>query len=121
MRIAVASQNFRTVTSHVGRTRRFFVFEAIPGEPAREVDRLNMPKGMAVHDYHGEGPHPLDEVEAIIAGSVGKGFVERMGARGIAAVATSETNPALAAQAFVENRLLPAAPHDHDEAECSKK
>lgn len=119
MRIAVASQNFRTVTSHVGRTRRFFIFEAMPGEPAREIDRLDMPKGMALHDYHGDGPHPLDSVEVIIAGSVGAGFVDRMAARGITAVATSMTDPALSAQAFAEGRLPPAAPHDHDEGSCA--
>lgn len=118
MRIAVASQNFRTVTSHVGRTRRFFIFEAEPGAAAREVDRLDMPKEMALHNYAGDGTHPLYEVDAIIAGSVGDGFVARMGARGIAAVATSETDPALAAQAFVEGHLPAPAPHDHDEGAC---
>lgn len=113
MRIAVASQNFRTVTGHVGRTRRFFVFEAVAGEPAREIDRLDMPKEMALHEYHGEGPHPLYEVEVIIAGSVGPGFADRMGARGIKGVATSETDPAEAARAFVEGRLeeLPVEEH----------
>lgn len=113
MRIAVASQNFRTVTSHVGRTRRFFIFEASPGQPAREVDRLDLPKGMALHDFHGEGPHPLYDVEAILAGSVGDGFAARMAARGIRAVATSEPDPATAARAFVEGRLAPASPHGH--------
>lgn len=119
MRIAVASQNFRTVTSHVGRARRFFLFEARPGEPAREVGRLDLPKGMALHDFHGEGDHPLYAVGAIVAGSVGEGFVRRMAARGVTAVATAETDPATAARAFVEGRLPPAAPHEHDEAGCS--
>ncbi|TCO71599.1 NifB/NifX family molybdenum-iron cluster-binding protein [Rhodovulum euryhalinum] len=119
MRIAVASQNFRNVTSHVGRTRRFFIFEAVPGEPAREVDRLDLPKDMSIHEFRGEGHHPLYDVAAIIAGSVGDGFARRMAARGIAAVATSETDPAAAALAFVEGRLAPGAPHDHDDAGCS--
>ncbi|SIO45829.1 Predicted Fe-Mo cluster-binding protein, NifX family [Rhodovulum sp. ES.010] len=117
MRIAVASQNFRTVTSHAGRTRRFFVFEAHPDAPAREVDRIDLPRGMALHDFHGEGHHPLYEAEAIIAGSVGEGFHRRMAARGIAAVATAETDPAEAARAYVEGRLAPAPPHDHDHAD----
>ncbi|SIS54947.1 NifB/NifX family molybdenum-iron cluster-binding protein [Phaeovulum vinaykumarii] len=114
MRIAVASQNFRTVTSHVGRTRRFFLFEAEPGAPVREVGRLDLPKGMALHDYKGDGPHPLYEVDAVIAASVGEGFARRMSMRGIAAAATSEPDPVAAAQAFVEGRLPPGAPHEHD-------
>ncbi|TCP44445.1 NifB/NifX family molybdenum-iron cluster-binding protein [Rhodovulum marinum] len=114
MRIAVASQNFRTVTPHVGKTRRFLVYEAQPGQPAREIDRIDLPKGMALHDFHGEGDHPLYHMEAIIAASVGAGFSRRMAARGIVAVATAETDPALAARAFVDGCLAPAAPHDHD-------
>lgn len=113
MRIAVASQNFRTVTGHVGRTRRFFIFEAVPGEDPREVDRLDMPKHMALHEYRGEGPHPLYEVEVIIAGSVGAGFASRIGARGIRGVATSETDPAEAARAFVEGRLAELPVEEH--------
>jgi len=31
MKIAVASQNFRTVTPHAGRTRRFLVYEPSRG------------------------------------------------------------------------------------------
>ncbi|MGF1658625.1 MAG: NifB/NifX family molybdenum-iron cluster-binding protein [Rubrimonas sp.] len=114
MRIAVASQNFRTVTAHVGRTRKFFIFEASPGEAPREIERLKLPMGMALHDFHGDGPHPLYEIAAIIAGGVGEGFRRRMAARGVAALATSETDPARAARDFVEGRLAPAAPHDHD-------
>lgn len=113
MRIAVASQNFRTVTGHVGRTRRFLIFEAEPGTLPREVDRLDMPKDMSMHEFHGQGHHPLYDMSAIIAGSVGNGFARRMAERGITAVATSETDPAEAARAFVEGRLPPAAPHDH--------
>ena len=30
MRIAVASQNFRTVTGHAGKSRRFLVFDVAP-------------------------------------------------------------------------------------------
>lgn len=82
MRIAVASQNFRTVTPHAGKTRRFLIFEVATGAPAREAGRLDLPKELSIHEFRGEGPHPLDEVEAVIAGSAGAGFVRRMAARG---------------------------------------
>ena len=114
MRIAVASQNFRTVTGHAGKTRRFLIYEALPGEDPREIGRLDLPKHMSMHEFHADGPHPLDEVEAVIAASAGTGFVQRMAGRGIAAVATSETDPAAAARALAEGRLPPAGPHAHD-------
>ncbi|MCB6178557.1 nitrogen fixation protein [Rhodobacter sp. Har01] len=119
MRIAVASQNFRTVTAHAGKTRRFLIFEASPGCPAREVARLDLPKAMSIHEFHGDGPHPLDAVEAVIAGSAGAGFVRRMAARGVLAVTTEETVPAEAAADLASGNLRPATPHrhdDHDEA-----
>ncbi|HKJ77206.1 MAG TPA: nitrogen fixation protein, partial [Gammaproteobacteria bacterium] len=43
MEIAITSQNFRTVTGHAGKTRRFLVYEAGPGQEPVEVDRLDLP------------------------------------------------------------------------------
>ena len=41
MRIAVASQNYRTITKHAGMTRRFLVFEAEQGAAPREVNEAD--------------------------------------------------------------------------------
>ncbi|MDV7143151.1 nitrogen fixation protein [Tropicimonas sp. TH_r6] len=113
MMIAIASQNFRTVTGHAGRTRRFFIFEALLGQAPRETDRLDLPKDMSIHEFRDGGMHPLDLVDVVIAGSVGKGFVRRMEARGITAVATSETDPAKAAADYLAGILAPGEPHEH--------
>ncbi|MGP3699714.1 NifB/NifX family molybdenum-iron cluster-binding protein [Rhodobacter sp. NSM] len=115
MRIAVASQNFRTVTPHAGKTRRFLIFEVPVGGPAQEVGRLDLPKELSIHEFRGEGPHPLDGVEAVIAASAGEGFVRRMAARGLLAVATAESDPARAAAGLAAGRLAPAGAHDHAE------
>jgi len=115
MRIAVASQNFRTVTGHAGKTRRFLIFDIAPDGTAQEVNRLDLPKEMSIHEFADTGPHPLYEVDAVIAGSAGAGFVRRMASRNIAAVATAETDPAAAAAAFAAGRLAPALPHEHDD------
>jgi len=114
MRIAVASQNYRTVTPHGGRTRRFLVYEVpAEGEPA-EVERLDLPKEFAFHEFHGDGPHPLDTADVLIAGSAGPGFIRRLGARGITAVTTSEEDPVCAVKGYRDGTLPPAPPH-HDE------
>ena len=127
MRIAVASQNFRTITGHAGKTRRFLIFEAAPGQPAREVGRLDLPREMAIHDFAGDGPHPLDTVQAVIVGSAGQGFVRRMASRGVVTATTDMADPAAAALALAEGRLPPALPallgepcddHDHDHGGC---
>lgn len=113
MRIAVASQNFRTVTGHAGMTRRFLVFEAEQGAAPREVDRIDLPLEMTIHSFSGQGPHPLDAVQTIIVGSAGPGFVTRMAARGVQAVTTSETDPAAAVSQFLVGTLPPAPAHEH--------
>ncbi|UYO50014.1 nitrogen fixation protein [Rhodopseudomonas palustris] len=117
MLIAVASQNFRTVTGHAGKTRRFLVFDAAPCRPPQEVDRLDLPKEMSIHEFKEDGAHPLDKVSVVIAGSAGPGFLNRMAARGVVAITTSETDPVTAIQNYLAGSLAPAAPHDHDDDE----
>jgi predicted Fe-Mo cluster-binding NifX family protein len=101
MKIAVTSQNFRTITPHAGRTRRFLVYEAAEGGEPVEVDRLDLPKELSMHEFHAKGPHPLDAVDVVIAGSFGEGFAARMGARGIVAVATDLTDPIEAVKEYL--------------------
>ncbi|MCG6207264.1 nitrogen fixation protein [Rhodopseudomonas sp. HC1] len=117
MLIAVASQNFRTVTGHAGKSRRFMVFDAAHGRAPQEVQRLDLPKEQSIHEFDESAPHPLDRFDAVIAGSAGAGFIARMAARGVQAVTTAETDPAAAVQAYVAGTLPPSAPHDHDDEE----
>jgi predicted Fe-Mo cluster-binding NifX family protein len=93
MKIAVTSQNYRTVTPHAGRTRRFLVYTIDESGKPVEADRLDLPKTLSMHEFHGEGPHPLDAVDVMVSGSFGKGFVRRMARRGVTAVTTEKTDP----------------------------
>jgi len=109
MIVAVASQNFKTVTQHAGKARRFLLFEATAGQPVSEVGRLELSEGQAIHDFVGDGPHPLDRAKVIVAGSAGEGFIRRMDARGIVTVLTEETDPVAAIRSYVEGALAPTA------------
>lgn len=114
MRIAVSSQNFRSITSHAGKSRRFIVYEVAPGEEPAEVERLDLPEGMSMHDYHGDD-HPLFGLglDAIVTGGAGGGFVQRMARQRIQVLATGETDIAAALTAIAAGQPLPAAaPHD---------
>lgn len=116
MRIAVTSQNFRTITGHAGKTRRFLILECDGQQPAVEIDRLDLPAQMSLHDYHGDD-HPLltKALDAVITQSAGQGFVARMARHGIAVHATSATAPKTAAEELAAGRPLPAAaPHTDD-------
>lgn len=115
MRIAVSSQNFRSITGHAGKSRRFIVYNMEPGQAPVEVDRLDLPKEMSLHEYHGDD-HPLFGLglDAVLTGSAGAGFTQRLGRRGIRVIATAETDIDRALSALAKGEALPEAPpHDH--------
>ncbi len=114
MKIAVTSQNFRSITQHAGKTRRFLIYEqdAETGK-AREMARLDLPKEMSMHEFRGDD-HPLFKMDYLIAGSGGQGFIRRMSSAGVEVILTSEQDPLKAAQAVIDGKpLAPPAPHDH--------
>jgi predicted Fe-Mo cluster-binding NifX family protein len=114
MKIAVTSQNFRTITQHAGKTRRFLIFEqdADTGK-AQELARLDLPKAMSMHEFRGDD-HPIFEMDYLIAGSGGQGFIQRMASAGVEVILTSEQDPLNAAQAVMDGKpLAPPAAHDH--------
>lgn len=115
MRIAVTSQNFKTITGHAGKARRFLVYEADAISAVREVERLDLPKELSIHEYHGSD-HPLFALglHALITQGAGQGFVQRMALHGIAVHATGESDPLTAVALLAAGQALPQAPpHDH--------
>jgi predicted Fe-Mo cluster-binding NifX family protein len=112
MRISVTSQNFRTITPHAGVTRRFLVYEGERGGPPREVDRLDLPKELAFREFARQGQHPLDNVDAVIVGSAGPGFIRRLAARGVQVIVTSETDPLTAVTKYFAGTLTPGEPNE---------
>ncbi|MEZ5451564.1 MAG: nitrogen fixation protein [Thiothrix sp.] len=114
LKIGVSSQNFRTITGHAGKGRRFFVFEAPDGADVQEIGRLDMPKEMSLHEWNGQGEHPLFELDYLITGSCGDGFIRKMGSRGVMVRTTSETDPLAAAKALLAGTLPEGAPHTHE-------
>ncbi len=120
MRIAVTSQNFRTITGHAGRARRFMVFEAEAGQPPRETGRLDLPIEQAIHGYDHRHPHPLDDMDVLLTGGCGQGFIQHMAARGVRVFVTAETDPLQAVVDLLAGRVKVPAPgdgghgHDHE-------
>ncbi|EIC23477.1 NifB/NifX family molybdenum-iron cluster-binding protein [Thiorhodovibrio frisius] len=115
MRIAVSSQNFRTITSHAGKSRRFILFDISPDGTITERDRLDLPKGESLHDTRGP-EHPLFEqgLTHLLTGGAGERFIERMATQGITVIQTSETEIDKALSALAAGQPLPAAaPHEH--------
>lgn len=114
LKIGVSSQNFRTITGHAGKGRRFMVYETYDGNEIQELERLDLPKEMALHEWNGQGEHPLFELDYLITSGCGEGFMRKMGSQGVMVRATAETDPVTAVKALLSNTLPPAAPHEHD-------
>jgi predicted Fe-Mo cluster-binding NifX family protein len=116
MRIAVTSQNFRSITGHAGKSRRFIIYEVVTGSQPTELERLDLPKEMSLHEYHGDD-HPLFGLGlgAILTGGAGDRFNQRMARQGIQVLTTGETDIEVALTALAAGQPLPpAAPHEHE-------
>ena len=116
MRIAVTSQNFRTITPHAGVTRCFLVYEGERGEVPCASERLDLPKEMALREFADRGPHPIDKVDTLIVGSAGPGFVRRLASRGIDVIVTSETDPTTAVTKYLAGTLADGEPNKENES-----
>jgi predicted Fe-Mo cluster-binding NifX family protein len=113
MRIAVTSQNFRSVTGHAGHARRFLVFNVDAANAIELVDRLDLPKELAMHGFDDHTAHPLFGMDVLITGGAGEGFKQRLAQRGVRVMATAETDPVAAVHAFLSGTLRPSPADDH--------
>lgn len=113
MKIGVTSQNFRTITGHAGKTRRFLIFSENSDGVPTEVDRLDLPKEMSMHEFRGT-EHPIDQLDILITGSCGNGFKRRLESRNVRVITTGEQDPLKAvSQLLAGESLAPPLPHDH--------
>ena len=104
MKIAVTSQNFRTVTNHAGRARRFLVYAVEAGNSPVEIDRFKLAKEMSMHEMGGsDAAHPLDDVDVVISASFGPGFARKMATRSIIASLSEESDPVRAVEDYLEH------------------
>lgn len=111
MRIAVTSQNFRTVTGHAGKARRFLVFDVMNDRSITESERLDLPLDMAMHGFDDKRPHPLDGIDVLLTGGAGDGFVMRMARRGVQVVRTGEADPVTALHDLLAGTVKPPEAH----------
>ena len=106
MKIGITSQNFRTITGHAGKTRRFLVLSPQANGTVQEVERLNLPKEMSMHEFRGDA-HPVYDLDVLITGGCGEGFTQRLAFYGVKVIATAETDPLKAATDYLAGLIFP--------------
>ncbi len=121
MRIAVASDDGKTVALHFGKTRGFLVFEVDGGEIRSREYILNTFTGHArgmrgvdqSADRHGPILSALSGCEAVISLGMGKSLYEDLRSAGIIAYVVNETDADAALSLYLRNALT-----DHPEKGC---
>ena len=116
MKIAVTSQNFRNVTGHAGRNRRFIIFDVGMPCDKPEVVWLDLPLGMSFHEFTGD-KHPLDDMDVILTASAGQGFIAKLAQRGVRVITCGESDPREAVRDYLLGAVKPSNPHAHLEQE----
>jgi len=107
MKIAIATSDFSRVSGHAGQARHWLLYDCLPGQPVGAPSRVALAKDQAMHHFQDDGPHPLDGVEVVIAGSAGDGFVRHMQKRGAAVLLTGESDPDAALRGVLAGEALP--------------
>jgi predicted Fe-Mo cluster-binding NifX family protein len=113
IKIAVTSQNRKTITGHAGKCRKFWVYDVANREVTTK-NLLELPIEQSFHESDHAAPHPLDGVNVLICGGLGSGLQNRLKQKGILAVATAATDPDQAVAAWLAGTLVKLAPDAHD-------
>jgi predicted Fe-Mo cluster-binding NifX family protein len=108
VKIAVTSQNRRTITEHAGKCRKFWVYD-IEQSQITGKSLLELPVEQSLHESSPQESHPLDAVQVLITGSMGPGLQNRLASKGITALMTAETDPDQAVAAYLQGRLVAGA------------
>lgn len=110
MKIAVPTADWTTIGGHAGKARCWLLYDLIEqraGAPLPPPARIELAKEQLPHYFKDDGPHPLDGVEIVLAGSAGDGFIRHMKKRGADVLLTGETDPGAALARLIRGEALP--------------
>ncbi|MGE5490220.1 MAG: NifB/NifX family molybdenum-iron cluster-binding protein [Actinomycetota bacterium] len=110
MKIAVATKDYAAVSGHAGQTRHWLVYDLAGHRldaPPPAPTRVELEKEQLLHHFQDDGPHPLDGMDIIVAGSAGDGFIRHMKKRGADVLLTGEQDPATAIACILNGDALP--------------
>jgi len=116
MKIAVSSQNQTQVTGHLGRCQKFWIYD-VEGTTIQDKQLLQITKDQSFHESSPKKPHPLDIVQVLISGGIGRGLARRLEAKGIQPLITAETDLDTAVLAYMTNTLVVMTPEEHHQLE----
>jgi len=121
MKIAISSQNRKEVTGHAGQCRKFWIVEL---DQRKVVSRtlVEVEREETFHETGGGFPQALQGIDVLVSGGMGPGLRQRLAARGITAIVTTETDVEQAIAGVLAGTLTDEAAaqatttgcHDHE-------
>jgi predicted Fe-Mo cluster-binding NifX family protein len=110
MKIGVTTKDWVAVSGHAGKATRWLLYDLAEyrsGQPLPQPCRIELTKEQLFHHFEDNGPHPLDGIEIVVAGSAGDGFIRHMRKRGAEVLLTGEADPATALTRIASGETLP--------------
>ena len=101
LRIAVSSQNRKTVTDHAGRCRKFWVYEIRQNKVHNKTLR-ELTLEQTLHSSPLGDDHPLDDVHVMITAGMSPFLYQRLQRGGIKGYVTDESDPDKAVQMLLD-------------------
>lgn len=131
MKIAIASDDQKTVSQHFGRTRGFVVYAVNSSQPVLLEYR---PNTLACHgeeaghdanegERHAQKAHAFADCGVVIAGGMGPGMREALKRAGIQSIVTDQETVEGAVNALMNGQLVDAANHEccHGGGGCAQE
>jgi putative NIF3 family GTP cyclohydrolase 1 type 2 len=110
MKIAIATKEWTQVSGHAGQARCWLLYDLSGYQADMSLPapaRLELAKEQVLHHFDDAGPHPLDDVRIVVAGSAGDGFIRHMHKRGAEVLLTGEIDPEAALTHILAGEALP--------------
>lgn len=104
MKIAISSQNRRTITGHAGKCRNFWMYDVEAGRVASKT-LVELAIDESFHASHQRIAAPLAGINVLITGGMGNGLYQRLRQQKILAIVTAEEDPDAAMAAYLANSL----------------
>lgn len=101
LRIAVSSQNRKTVTDHAGRCRKFWVYEIRKNKVDNKILR-ELTLEQTLHSSQLGDGHPLNDVHVMITAGMSPFLYQRLQRGGIKPFVTDESDPDKAVQMLLD-------------------
>ncbi|MEO5327816.1 MAG: nitrogen fixation protein [Magnetococcus sp. THC-1_WYH] len=102
MKIAITSQNKKSVTGHAGKCTRFWLYDLSEEQQLISKEMVELPMDQSFHSNSHGIPVGLEGIEVLITGGMGSGLIKKLMEMGIQPIITDKTDIEQAVQSFLQ-------------------